>query len=157
MVSDVNKKTRNSASHQHKTCLRAPTHQILADKHPDKDSEQDAADEPEDSERIELLWIRASVLGRFLASQLTSQFHGVVKTREVLLKTSARGAAEIVRRPLPPGSLSNPSDLVLQKAPGRLAAVWQGRAPPLWGGTERAAAKPRGLRQEGRRPGGGGR
>lgn len=31
------------------------THQIFADKHPDKNSEEDAADEPEDSEGIKLL------------------------------------------------------------------------------------------------------
>lgn len=92
------------------------THQILADKHPDKNSEKDAADEPEDSEGIKLLWFRALVLGWLLFCQLTPQFHGIVETGQILLKASTRRAAEIVWNPLPPRSLSNPSDVIFQRA-----------------------------------------
>lgn len=99
------------------------THQILADKNPDKNSEEDAADEPEDSEGIKLLWLRASVLGRLLIGQLTSQFHGIVKAGQVLLEASARGGAEVVRRPLPPRPRPDPSDVVIQRASVWLAAA----------------------------------
>ena len=92
-------------------CRQRQTHQILADEHPDKDGEEDAADEPEGSEGIKLLWLGLSVLGRLLVGQLTSQFHGIIETREVLLEALARGP--VVRCPLPPGSLPDPYDVIL--------------------------------------------
>lgn len=127
------------------------THQILANKNPDKKSEEDAADEPEDPEGVELLRVGPSVLGRLLIGQLTPQFHGIVKARQVLLQASARGAADVVRSPLSPRPLPHADELVVQRAPGQIAAVGQRRASSLWGGAVGAAAVARGLRQEGRR------
>lgn len=127
------------------------THQILADKHPNKNGEEDAADEPEDSEGIKLLWVRPSVLGRFLIGQLTPQFHGIVKAGQVLLEASTWGAAEVVWCPLSPRSLPDPPDVVIQRASVWLTAAWQGWAPPLWGGAVGAAPEPRSFWQEGRR------
>lgn len=90
------------------------THQILADEHPDKHGEEDAADEPEDPEGIELLRFRAAVLSRLLAGQLTSKFHGVIETRQVFLEAAARGAADVVRRhPLTLQSLPETSHVIL--------------------------------------------
>lgn len=131
-------------------CLQ--THQILADKHPDKHGEKDAADEPEDSEGIELLRFNAAVLSRLLAGQLTPKFHGVIEARQVVLEAPARGAADVVRRrPLPLQSLPESAHVILHGR-RRLAAVRQRRAPPLWSGGVRQAAERRRFWQEGRRP-----
>lgn len=76
---------------------RRQTHQIFADKQSNENGEEDAAKEPDDSEGVELFWVGPSLLDWLLIGQLTPQFHGVVETRQVLLKARARGAAEVIQ------------------------------------------------------------
>lgn len=121
------------------------THQELADKESDEHSQEDAADEPEDSEGVKILDVGAAVLHRLLAGQLTPQFHGVVKAGQVLLEARAGGAAEVIRYPLPPRPLSDPPDVVLQGAPQVLAQARQRGGPPLGGGAVGAAAVQRNI------------
>jgi len=129
------------------------THQKRADEAAGEHGEEDAADEPEESEGIELVRLgRRAVRRRLLVGQLAAQLHGVVEAGQVLLEAAARRAVAVAivpRRPLPSRPLADLPDTQRLAAGVRLR-----RARPLRRGAAGPAAGRRGLRQEGGRRGG---
>ncbi len=74
------------------------SHQILADEDAHEDGQSHAADEPEETERVQLLVLAAVVLRRLLSAQLSSQLHGIFEAGQVRLQTPAGSRALVCCR-----------------------------------------------------------
>lgn len=103
-----------STGYSRNTRLRRNTHQILANKDAHEDGESDATDEPEETERVQILGLAvAAVLSRLLTGQLPAQLHGIVEAGQILLQTPARRGRELVGRQIAARPLPKPSGHVL--------------------------------------------